>query len=149
MGYTIISAQDRHLGELEALESLCFSLPWPADLLSRCMNDGGIDFFVAEDEDSGAVLGYAVLGHVLDEGSLDNIAVSPARRREGIAAALLYELLRRAEALSLAFVTLEVRQSNAPAIALYESFGFSPVGLRKGYYEKPREDAVLMTLSLK
>ena len=86
---------------------------------------------------------------MLDEGNLDNIAVAPAYRRQGVAAALIETLLRRARELSLACVMLEVRQSNAPAIALYESFGFAPVGKRKGYYEKPREDAVLMTLFLK
>ena len=149
MGCTIVCTQVGHLDELLELEKQCFSVPWTREQFLYCLDQPSIDCFAAVDEGSGAVLGYAILGHVLDEGSLDNIAVSPSRRREGVAAALLGRVLRRAGELSLAFVTLEVRQSNAPAIALYEKFGFVPVGKRKGYYEKPREDAVLMTLFLK
>lgn len=149
MGYTIICAQERHLDELLELDKQCFSVPWIREQFLYCLDQATIDCFAAVDEEDGAVLGYAILGHVLDEGSLDNIAVAPSHRREGIAAALLDRALRRAAELSLAFVTLEVRQSNAPAIALYGKFGFVPVGKRKGYYEKPREDAVLMTLFLK
>ena len=67
----------------------------------------------------------------------------------GIADALIKALTQRAEALELAFVTLEVRAGNEPAKALYSKHGFVPVGLRKNYYDKPTEDAVLMTKYLK
>ncbi len=103
-----------------------------------------LDRFSVAVED-GAVAGYAVLSSVLDEGSLDNIAVSPAYRRRGIADALLGDILRQAREQALASVTLEVRASNAPAIALYRKHGFAEVGRRRNYYEKPREDAILMT----
>ena len=96
-----------------------------------------------------SVLGYVGMMFVLDEGYISNVAVSPEHRRQGIASALIGELLRRAEELRLSFVTLEVRESNAPAIALYERFGFAPVGRRKGYYDAPKEDAILMTRFLK
>ena len=82
---------------------------------------------------------------LLDEGYITNVAVFPSCRRQGVAEALLHELLHRADEKKLAFVTLEVRASNAPAIALYEKNGFQPVGVRKNYYSAPTEDGVLMT----
>ena len=97
-------------------------------------------------EEDGAVLGYAVLSAVLDEGNLDNIAVAPEYRRRGVADALLGALTGFGRE-CLALLTLEVRASNAPAIALYEKHGFAAVGRRKNYYSAPREDAVLMTLT--
>ena len=77
------------------------------------------------------------------------MAVSPDARRQGIARALLRELLARAAERALAFVTLEVRASNAPAIALYAQAGFESVGTRRNFYTAPTEDAVLMTRFLK
>ena len=91
------------------------------------------------------VLGYANFLHVLDEGDIGNVAVAPEHRRQGIADALLDALCARAAALDLAFLTLEVRASNAPAIALYRKHGFQTVGQRRNYYQKPDEDALLMT----
>ena len=86
--------------------------------------------------------------HVLDEAYISNVAVSPDCRRQGIGAALIAELTRRAGRLELAFLTLEARASNAPAIRLYEKMGFRQVGRRKRYYQRPEADAVLMTLFL-
>ena len=100
-------------------------------------------FIAAADGDE--VLGYVGMMHVVDEGYISNVAVAPEHRRHGIADALILELLRRCTALGLSFVTLEVRAGNAPAIALYEKHGFSPVGRRKNYYDFPKEDAILMT----
>ena len=91
------------------------------------------------------VLGYANFLHVLDEGDIGNVAVAPEFRRQGVADALLEALCARAAALNLAFLTLEVRASNAPAIALYRKHGFQAVGQRRNYYQKPDEDALLMT----
>lgn len=91
------------------------------------------------------MLGYAVVSVVLDEGNLDNIAVAPEHRRQGVADALLSALTGFGRE-HLAALMLEVRASNAPAIALYEKHGFTAVGRRRNYYDAPREDAVLMTL---
>ena len=85
---------------------------------------------------------------MLDEGYITNVAVSPDFRRQGIARALIEALLAKARENGLAFVTLEVRESNAPAIALYTGAGFEPVGKRKNFYSNPTENAVLMTISL-
>ena len=82
---------------------------------------------------------------VLDEGYISNVAVSPECRRQGIGDALIAEMDSRAKRRALSFATLEVRESNAPAIALYSKHGYVPVGTRKNYYDLPRESAILMT----
>lgn len=147
MDIFITDASEQHLEVLEALERQCFSVPWTREQLRMELPDERHVFLVAISEER--LLGYVGMMHVLDEGYISNVAVNPAFRRQGVAKALIGELLRRAEALTLSFVTLEVRESNAPAIALYESFGFVPVGRRKHYYDAPKEDALLMTVYLK
>jgi ribosomal-protein-alanine N-acetyltransferase len=132
-----------HLKEMAALERRCFSTPWTEAMLEQELYQDTASYLVAEDE-SGRVLGYAGLHVVLDEGYIDNVAVLPDYRRQGIARRLIEVFCRFGEA-NLAFLTLEVRASNEAAIALYEHLGFAPVGHRKAYYEKPKEDAVLMT----
>ena len=92
----------------------------------------------------GEVLGYAGLHVVLDEGYIDNVAVRPSCRRQGIADRLLDVFCRFGQA-KLAFLTLEVRPSNTAAVALYEKHGFQEAGRRKDYYENPKEDALLLT----
>ena len=82
---------------------------------------------------------------VLDEGYIDNIAVRPDYRGQGIADALLDVFVRFGRA-KLALLTLEVRLTNEPAIQLYYKHGFAQVGRRKDYYENPKEDAIIMTL---
>ena len=101
---------------------------------------------IAAVDGDGTVLGYASLQTVLDEGYINNLAVLPAYRRLGIASALLEDFRRFGEAKGLAFLTLEVRASNAPAIALYAKHGYTQAGRRKNYYSHPKEDAILMTL---
>ena len=139
----ITDVREEQLYEIEALERRCFSVPWTREMLQSQLGPGHV--FLAAVE-NGRVAGYVGMMTVLDEGYISNVAVEPEKRRCGIADALLRELERRARAMDLSFMTLEVRQSNAPAIALYEKHGFLRVGVRRGYYEQPREDAVLMTL---
>lgn len=146
MDYTILDAAARHLPQVERLEQVCFSAPWTEAQLRAQLPDDRHVFLVAER--GGEVLGYVGLMYVLDEGYISNVAVSPDCRRQGIGAALIAELIRRAGQLELAFLTLEARASNAPAIRLYEKMGFRQVGRRKNYYQRPEEDAILMTLFL-
>ncbi len=147
MALLIRDAREDDLTRLEEMEGLCFSVPWTRQMLHSQLPDGQHVFVVAEE--GGQVLGYVGMMFVLDEGYIANVAVDPAARRRGIGRALIAELLKRAKALDLSFVTLEVRESNAPAIALYAGFGFVPVGLRKNYYDSPKENALLMTSILK
>lgn len=146
MDYTILDAAARHLPQVERLEQVCFSVPWTEAQLRAQLPDDRHVFLVAER--GGEVLGYVGLMYVLDEGYISNVAVSPDCRRQGIGAALIAELIRRAGQLELAFLTLEARASNAPAIRLYEKMGFQQVGRRKNYYQRPEENAILMTLFL-
>ena len=86
--------------------------------------------------------------HILDEGFIANLAVHPAYRRQGIARSLLREAQEYAEAHDLARLTLEVRASNVPAIALYEGMGFTRDGIRPGFYDSPKEDAAIYSYYL-
>lgn len=139
----IRNAEERDLEQVEALEVACFSRPWPIDMLRRQLPSDRHEFLVAAQ--GARVLGYIGMLHVMDEGYISNVAVDETVRRAGIGSMLVEGMMRRCEALSLLFVTLEVRESNAPAIQLYEKHGFETVGRRKAYYEAPREDAILMT----
>ena len=122
----IIAPMDRgHIPQIAALERECFSTPWSENMLSDALFDPKASFIVAEDGEGG-VLGYAGLQVVLDEGYIDNIAVEEAARRHGVGDALLDVFCRFGQA-HLSFLTLEVRASNAPAIALYEKLGFRVV----------------------
>ena len=143
MEYNIVPMDRSHIEQIAALERECFSTPWSEAMLTEVLFDSQASFIVAESEEGG-VLGYAGLQVVLDEGYIDNIAVEPNARRHGVADELLDVFCRFGE-VNLAFLTLEVRASNQAAIALYEKHRFTQAGLRKNYYDKPREDAVLMT----
>lgn len=143
MYYEIVPMDRSHIPQILTLEQACFSTPWTETMLTDALFDPQASFIVAEDEE-GNVLGYAGLHVVVDEGYIDNIAVEPDARRHGVASALL-DVYCRFGGANLAFLTLEVRSSNAPAIALYEKHGFQRAGLRPGYYQHPREDAVIMT----
>lgn len=140
----IRDAVPNDLDALEELEKECFSLPWTREQLQGELPDERHEFLTAELD--GDVVGYVGMMCVLDEGYISNVAVSPRFRRQGIGRALVAEMLRRAEGRQLTFVTLEVRAHNDGAIALYSQAGFAPVGRRRNYYERPREDAILMTL---
>ena len=145
MSFRIVPMTAAHLPEVAALEKVCFPAdPWSEALFRAALECPDTALLVAEKED-GAVLGYAVLSAVLDEGNLDNIAVAPSCRRRGVADALLSALVGFGRE-RLSVMMLEVRASNLPAATLYEKHGFVPVGRRKNYYESPREDALLMTL---
>lgn len=148
MHFEIADVTLEHIDEIEELEKLCFSLPWSRQALISQLPDD-MHMFIAAIDDDGLVLGYVGMMYVLDEGYISNVAVSPEHRRLGIADSLISDLVEKANKKELSFLTLEVRKSNVPAIELYRKNGFSEVGLRKNYYAKPTEDAILMTRFLK
>ena len=139
----ILSMEERHLAALAEIERACFHAPWSETMLREELGKG--IFLVAEQD--GRTAGYVGCQTVLDEGYITNVAVSPDFRRQGIAKALITELMKQAQGKGLAFVTLEVRESNAAARALYAGAGFQPVGIRKNFYSNPTENAVLMTIN--
>ena len=143
MTYDIVPMTSEHLDQVADIERLCFSDPWSRRMLSEHLENECAATLVAQGAD-GTVLGYAGLLVVLDEGYIDNIAVEEAARRHGVGDALLDVFCRFGQA-HLSFLTLEVRASNAPAIALYRKHGFQEAGRRKNYYQQPREDAIIMT----
>lgn len=143
MHYQLLPMDRSHLPAVVALERECFSHPWSQGMLEEELYNDTVSFLVAEGED-GTVLGYGMIRVILDEGCLEKIAVAPNCRRQGVGEEILSAFLRFGEA-HLAFLTLEVRESNAPAIALYQKLGFSQVGRRKNYYQELHEDAILMT----
>ncbi|MDR0325841.1 MAG: ribosomal protein S18-alanine N-acetyltransferase [Oscillospiraceae bacterium] len=129
--------------EMAEMEKKCFSLPWSLQSVKAELQNPiarYVGAFIG-----GTLAGYAGIQIVLDEGHITNIATAPEYRRQGIADTLMRELLAAATERGLAFVTLEVRESNVPAQTLYEKHGFAAVGRRKGYYDEPKEDALLMT----
>lgn len=141
--FQITDAREEQLSQVEELEKLCFSMPWSYDMLRSQLPDDRHVFLTAERD--GEVAGYVGMMYILDEGYISNVAVSPEYRRKGLGDRLISALMERAALLKLAFVTLEVRASNTPAIELYNKHGFVPVGQRKNYYDLPKEDAILMT----
>ena len=125
MEYHIRPMEDRDISTVEQIEKSIFSLPWSAKSFADAAN----------------------MWTVLGEGNITNIAVSPSYRRSGVAEALLKELERRARLKDVTIFFLEVRQSNEAAKRLYEKLGYSPIGVRKRFYEKPVEDAIVMSKS--
>ena len=145
MTYDIVSMTSAHLDQVAELEQICFSDPWSRRMLSEHLENECAATLVALADD-GTILGYAGLLVILDEGYITNVAVRPEYRRQGVAGELLGVFRRFAEGNRLAFLTLEVRESNAAARALYAKYGYKEVGVRKNYYDHPKENAVLMTL---
>ena len=146
MAAEVRSVREEDIAQIAAIERECFTLPWTEQQLRTQLGGGHVFLCAAEDGD---VAGYVGMQYVIDEGYISNVAVRECRRRMGCGSALISGLIERAKALGLAFVSLEVRAANAPAIELYEKFGFAVEGRRKNYYERPREDALIMTLRLK
>ena len=146
MEIRITDAQEAVLPQIQRIEQQSFTVPWTEAMLRLQLSPDSHVFLTAQAD--GQVVGYIGMMYVLDEGYISNVAVHPDYRRQGIARALIRALEARARGMLLSFLTLEVRESNAPARALYAECGFREVSRRKNYYEKPAEDAILMTLTL-
>lgn len=140
------SFEEKDAPAVAEIEKSCFSTPWSEQALLDSFRANTV-FFVAES--CGRVVGYAGLSHAADEGYVTNIAVLPEYRRLGVGSALTEMLIDFARENDLAFVSLEVRESNQNAIRVYSALGFERAGLRKNFYDAPREDAVIMTKVIK
>lgn len=136
----LVSPEDSSLlAAVEALEAQIFPDPWSLQSICSAVCNPCTKLYAAL-TDADKLMGYLFVTQVVDTADIANIAVSPAFRRQGIASLLLDTALDGMDA----EIFLEVRQSNAPAIALYQKYGFVQYGTRRNYYETPREDAVLM-----
>ncbi len=133
--------KETELSFAASLESLCFSTPWSEQSLRESFELDNNFFFIYELD--GKPVGYIGLCVAADEGYIYNVAVLPDHRGKGVGKSLVSYVCERFS--SLAFLTLEVRPSNTAAVALYSSLGFERVGVRRSYYRKPVEDALLLT----
>lgn len=132
-----------HVPAVARIEAEAFSDPWPASAFAELLERSYARLQVALAAD-GTVWGYCVLLRAADEGEIANIATDPSVRRQGVAGRLLDEALAAADAEGAESVYLEVRVSNEAARALYASRGFRQAGRRRGYYDKPAEDALVL-----
>jgi [ribosomal protein S18]-alanine N-acetyltransferase len=130
------------LPQVIAIERRAFTTPWSLAMFVLELSKSSGLSLAAVDPEAGRLVGYLILSRYDTVWHLMNVAVEPARRRQGIARALLEQMIDRAGAEQQ--YTLEVRTSNAPAIALYERFGFRSAGTRPRYYRDTGEDAVIM-----
>lgn len=144
MDVQILPMRKDHLFQVAELEKECFSVPWSFMALEESFTSPHARFWVAEEVPTGNVLGYASFNEVVGEGYVNNVAVFPLFQRKGIASKLVDAMWHYAEK-NLEFLSLEVRISNRPALALYEKKAFTRIALRKNYYDHPTEDAVIMT----
>jgi len=130
-----------------AIEAEAFSSPWSADTFEALLERDPVVLRVLEDA-GGRVIGYSILWCILDQGELANIAVAAEHRGRGLGAVLLRAVVEECRRRGVTSLYLEVRASNERALALYRAFGFTVIGKRKNYYDRPREDARLMVLDL-
>lgn len=138
----VVYVDDSHIDGIVNIEKACFSHPWTKDGIIEAQHNR-TKFYVYEK--NGCVLGYVGISVILDEGYITNIAVLPEYRKLGIATALLTKLDDLAKLEALSFISLEVRVSNQNAISLYEKFDYKTEGVRKNFYDAPKEDALIMT----
>lgn len=139
---TIVKMNESHVPFVAELEKICFSDPWSENSVASELNNKLAFWLVAEEE--GRVAGYIGSQTVCNETDMMNVAVHPDFRRRGIAEALVNALVEELKIMESHCLTLEVRTSNAPAIALYEKLMFAEIGRRKNYYRNPREDALIL-----
>lgn len=134
--------EPQHVQQVAQLEKQCFSDPWSENAVNSELTNPLSLWIIAVD--GSEVVGYVGSQSVLGEADMMNIAVSPDRRRNGIAVKLVESLIAHLMEKDVRCLSLEVRASNAPAAALYQKLGFQQVGRRPNYYAKPKEDALIL-----
>ena len=134
--------QPRHVPQVAALEKICFADPWSEKSVASELENPLSYWLVAMDGEK--LVGYVGSQTVLGETDMMNVAVCPDYRRQGIAEGLILALIAALKARESHCLTLEVRDSNDSARALYEKLGFSEIGRRKNYYRSPKEDALIL-----
>lgn len=132
--------------QVELIEKQIFSIPWSQKSFEdACQSEDNI-YLVCEM--NGQIAGYCGLWTVLGEGNITNMAVSGGFRRLGIAEALMKEMEKRGMSKNVVTYFLEVRKSNEAAVNLYKKMGYVQIGVRKNFYEKPVEDALVMSKTI-
>jgi len=127
-----------------AIEHASFTSPWTREMYLAEFENQGISHFYLAKTPLGEIIGFCSFWRVLDELHINNLAVAPQHRRGRAATALLARVLADGAKMGAKRATLEVRNSNQPALRLYERFVFTVAGIRKGYYTNPVEDALIL-----
>lgn len=128
--------------EVAKLEEKCFSDPWSADVYKYTLEIPGVVYLVNEID--GKIVSVAGLRNIVGDGEITNVMTAKEYRGQGLAYELLSELMIKGEEIGVIDFTLEVRVGNTNAIKLYEKLGFVSEGVRPGFYEHPKEDALIM-----
>ncbi len=139
---TIESMTVDDIAQVAEIERQIFSIPWSEKAFRDSMESDNTIYIVAKENDN--VAGYAGMYLSFEEGNITNVAVNPFSRRKGIGEKIVRDILNRAYEKGVRDVFLEVRETNSVAIALYEKIGFKEEGIRKNFYDKPRENALIM-----
>jgi len=127
-----------------AIEEASFTSPWTREMYLAEFENPGVSYFYLAKTPLGETIGFCSFWRVLDELHINNLAVGPEHRRAHVATALLSKVLEDGANMGAERATLEVRHSNEPAQRLYERFGFTVAGVRRGYYTNPVEDALVL-----
>lgn len=128
--------------EIAEIEARIFPDPWSErDISDTITHEGAMCFTAAE---GGHVVAYVIGRIIPPEGEIYRVAVVPERRQRGVGYRLLDYAMKTSRGKGLETAFLEVRSKNLPALALYRAYGFEKVGLRKGYYKNPDDDAIIM-----
>lgn len=136
------------INQAARIEKECFSLPWSEKSFQDSISREDTLFLVCEDtcpqSNAPVITGYIGMYLSFDEANITNVAVHPSYRKMGYANALVTTAKTKAKEHQIEKIFLEVRVSNAPAIALYQKMGFENLGIRKNFYDHPKEDAYIM-----
>lgn len=133
---------ERDLEQVSANEAACFSAPWSVNAFRDTLTRAEAIYLVAELD--GRIVGHCGVTNILGEGDITNVAVHPDYRNRGIGQSMLKALIQQGKTAGITAFTLEVRAGNQAAVHMYEKAGFAVEGVRKGFYDKPREDALIM-----
>lgn len=132
------------VSQVHAIEADTFAIPWSRQSFVEEMERNACARYLVAEDERGDIIAYGGAWIILDEGHVTNVAVARTHRGKGIGRALMLALMQYAANLGAAYLTLEVRRSNAVAQRLYRSLGFVELGVRKHYYEDNGEDALLL-----
>lgn len=134
----------QEIDDILRIETLSFTNPWTREMYLSELEHGDVASFYLVRDAIGEPVGFCAVWRVLDELHINNLAVLPEHRRSGAASALLNRALADAATRGAHRATLEVRASNVAALRLYERFGFRVTAVRRSYYTKPDEDALVL-----
>ena len=135
--------QKEYIKDIVELEKQCFSEPWSENALAEELDNNCAVFFIAIINNK--LAGYMGMHNICSQGYITNIAVFEQYRKKGIASSLIERIINYAVNNNMEFISLEVRKSNIQAISLYDKYEFKQMGIRKNFYKKPCEDAIIMT----